>query len=266
MSQARRVNYDTIAPGYDQRMGEGYLMGVKPELCKLARQLQARQILDLGCGTGHSLQGVADGLPPVSRLHGLDFSAGMLSRARRLDASYRLVQASSPYPPFAPASFDLIFCAHAFHHFPEKRRVVRAAHHLLRPGSAFAIVNFDPRECQKTDWPIYEYFEGTYETDLIRFPAITEQEEMLREAGFQQVSSPLVQLISAEVVGEAIFDNYHIQKEACSQLILISAEAYQAGLARIQARITEAEARGETVVFRTRLKNRMCYGFKTTSN
>ena len=265
MPQAKQVNYDEVAPSYDGRMEGSYLVGVKLALRDLARQVQARRILDLGCGTGRSLQSLADDRQPSPQLYGLDFSAGMLNQARGLNPGYRLVQASAPAPPFAPASFDLIFCAHAFHHFPHKNEVVRAAYSLLHPGGAFAIVNFDPRECQKRDWPIYEYFEGTYETDLTRFPAVPKQEELLREAGFRQISSPVVQLISDDTVGEAIFESYHLQKKACSQLILISAEDYEAGLARMRETIGQAKAKRETAVFRTRLKNRMCHGFKPDS-
>jgi ubiquinone/menaquinone biosynthesis C-methylase UbiE len=266
MAHPKRVNYDTIAPSYDRRVQEGtYLLGVTPALEKLARQVNGQHILDLGCGTGRSLQGLADSFQPAPILYGLDLSAGMLAQAHSLDSSYRLVQASAPSPPFAPASFDLVFCAHAFHHFPDKPQAIQAVYTLLRPGGVLAIINFDPREVRQGDWPIYEYFEGTYETDLARFPAITRQEAMLRAAGFQQVSSPIVQYIESKVVGEAIFENYHIRKEACSQLILISAEAYQAGLKRIRTRLETAKARGETIIFRTYLKNRLCHGIKPNS-
>jgi ubiquinone/menaquinone biosynthesis C-methylase UbiE len=262
MPLSKQVNYDPIAPGYDQRVQGTYLVGVTSALQSLARKVRARHILDLGCGTGRSLQGMANSPHPVPTLYGLDFSAGMLKKARSLDAAYRLVQASALYPPFARNSFDLIFCTHAFHHFADKPRVVRAAYALLRPGGAFAIVNFDPRESGKHHWPIYEYFEETYETDLERFPAVAEQEAILQQANFQQVSSPVVQYIESRLVDEAIFDSYHIRKEACSQLILLSVEAYEAGLERMRARIAAARANGESVIFQTHLKNRMCHGFK----
>jgi ubiquinone/menaquinone biosynthesis C-methylase UbiE len=262
MSSTKQINYDLIAPDYDQRMRGTYLVGVTAALQNLARQVRARQILDLGCGTGRSLQGLANSLQPAPLLYGLDISAGMLVQARSLDAAYRLVHASAPYPPFAQNSFDLIFCTHAFHHFPDKFWVIRAAYALLRPGGVFAIVNFDPREGGKSGWPVYEYFEGTYETDLERFPALAEQEAMLREANFQRVSSPVVQYIESRLTGEAIFESYHIRKEANSQLILLSETAYRAGLERMKARIAAAKTSGETVIFQTHLKNRMCHGFK----
>jgi ubiquinone/menaquinone biosynthesis C-methylase UbiE len=263
MSRASHVNYDAVASGYDQRTQSGtYLLGVTEALQALARQVEAWNILDLGCGTGRSLQGLAEAQQPPSRCYGLDFSAGMLAQAHRLDSTYRLVQASAPYPPFAAASFEMIFCAHAFHHFPDKPQVVQAAYRLLRPGGAFAIVNFDPHEHRPEDWTIYTYFEGSYETDLKRFPALADQEAMLRYAGFQQISSPVVQLIGSKIPGEEILDSYWLRKESSSQLILLSEEVYQAGLGRVRQVVATAQAKGEKIVFRTQLRNRMVHGFK----
>lgn len=257
------VDYDRVASNYDRRTQRGsYLAGIAPALQALARRVQASRLLDLGCGTGQSLHGLAEGLQSPPRLYGLDFSAGMLAQARHLDPTYRLVRASAPVPPFAAASFDLVFCVHAFHHFPDKARTVRAAYDLLRPGGILAIVNVDPHPCQPGDWWIFDYFDGVRETDLQRFPSQTAQEALLREAGFEQIRSPVVQHIDESANGEAIFDSYWHRKDSCSQLILLSEAAYQAGLARIRARLAQAQATGETVVFRTRLENRMCHGLK----
>jgi len=261
MKKSTQVNYDAVAPNYDQRTEGGYLEGISAALQNLARQAKARRVLDLGCGTGRSLRGLADSLQPGPACFGLDFSGGMLTQARQFDSRYRLVNASAPLPPFSAASFDLVFCVHAFHHFPHKPQVVQNAYRMLRPGGALAIVNFDPHQHRDSCY-IYDYFEGVYETDLERFPKLAEQEAMLNQAGFQQVSSLMAEHIVDEQVGETVFDNYFLQKSACSQLILLSDEAYQAGLARMRTAITEAKSRGEKVAFRTELKNWMCHGFK----
>jgi len=260
MSKTTSVNYDAVAATYDRRTHGGYLEGITAALQKLARQVKAGRVLDLGCGTGRSLRGLADSRQPGPQCYGLDFSAGMLAQACRFDPAYRLVQASAPWPPFAPASFDLVYCVHAFHHFPQQTQVVRAAYRLLRPGGAFAIVNFDPRQCRRR-WYVYDYFAGVYERDLARFPSLAAQNEMLHQAGFQQIQRALVQHITDSLVGDAVFDSYFLQKEACSQFILLSDEAYQAGLARMRAAISGAKARGEELVFHTDIKNWMCYGF-----
>jgi ubiquinone/menaquinone biosynthesis C-methylase UbiE len=258
----KRVDYDQIAATYDERAKLGYLSAVSTALQKLARQLNAARVLDLGCGTGRSLAGLAQ-LQPAPVCFGLDLSGGMLARARGLNSGYRLAQAPAHLPPFAPARFDLITCVHAFHHFPHKMQVVQAAYALLRPGGALAIINMDPRESRQ-EWLIYKYFEGAYDIDLRRFPSVAQQEAMLRQAGFRQVSSPVVERVDEQISDETIMDDYWLRKESSSQLILLSDEAYQAGLARIRAEVEQAQARGETVIFRTHLLNRMYRGFNPT--
>jgi ubiquinone/menaquinone biosynthesis C-methylase UbiE len=149
---------------------------------------------------------------------------------------------------------------HAFHHFPKKTQVVQNAYRMLRPGGAFAVVNFDPH--QSLDWYVYDYFEKVLEADLKRFSTVAEKETMLRQAGFQHIQSPMVERITEEFVGEAVFNNYFLEKDSCSQLILLSDEAYQAGLDRMQSAIDEAKARGKDIIFSTEIKNWMTYGFK----
>ncbi len=81
--------------------------------------------------------------------------------------------------------------------------------------------------------------------DLARFPSLAEQEAMLNQAGFRHINRQVVEQFDDKIVGEAIFDFYFLSKNSTSQLILLSAEAYQAGLARMRAAMTEAKTRGE---------------------
>jgi hypothetical protein len=86
---------------------------------------------------------------------------------------------------------------------------------------------------------------------------------MLNRAGLRQVDSAVVELITEKFGGDAVFDNnYFLQKDSSSQLILLSEQAYRAGLARIRNAITEARARGEEIVFASEIKIWLCYGFK----
>lgn len=259
--QQNRVDYDLISRTYNQRPEGDYLSGIPTALRTLAQTVNARCALDLGCGTGRSLKGISRGLSTAPVCFGLDFSAGMLAKARQLDANYRLVRATANLTPFRPSAFDLIFCVHAFHHFQDQPQVVQSAFHLLRPGGAFAIVNIDPRECGREDY-VYKYFEGTYKTDLSRFPSATDVESMFVDVGFINFRSPIVEQIRDRWEDEAIFDCYFSKKNACSQLILLTDEAYQRGMERIRRAISEARLKNKTAVFRTELKNRMFHGFK----
>src|SRR5260370_25070063 len=57
MARARepimKVNYDEIAGTFDARYTVESFEGVFSELCSLARQVGARAILEVGCGSGH---------------------------------------------------------------------------------------------------------------------------------------------------------------------------------------------------------------------
>jgi ubiquinone/menaquinone biosynthesis C-methylase UbiE len=203
---------------------------------------------------------MVDSVQPNPTCFGLDFSGGMLTQARQFDPVYRLVNASAPLPPFADNTFDLIYCVHAFHHFPNKPNVIQSAYRMLHPGGAFAIVNFDPH--QNLDWYVYDYFDGVLATDLKRFVSVADKETMLHQVGFQQVQSPLVENIYQTFVNDAVFDNYFLEKSSCSQLILLSDEAYKAGLDRMQTAVAEAQTKGKEIVFSTDIKNWMTYGFK----
>ncbi|MFF3605938.1 class I SAM-dependent methyltransferase [Streptomyces sp. NPDC002463] len=93
--------------------------------------------LDVCCGTGAGL-GVLRSVC-AGRVAGVDFSTGMLARARGAHPAADLVRADALALPFAPA-FDLAVSFGAFGHFlPDDQRTLFAqVHGALRPGGAFA--------------------------------------------------------------------------------------------------------------------------------
>lgn len=251
------VDYDEVASTYDERFaGESPFVEPAAALHELALTIGTRRILDLGCGTGHSLTWAAG---EAQRLVGLDLSDQMLRKAKALNARFELVQGSAPLLPFGDETFDLVFTHLAFHHFAEKPRVVAEAHRLLRPGGGFAILTDDPRQ---SSWYLYDYFEGALEIDLARCPAISELEDMLRSAGFTAVRSPLVQDLDIIEKGDQVLQSYFLRKDSTSTLILLPDDAYAAGLSRIRADIQAAAARNEAMRFHSHIGTFMVHGFK----
>jgi len=55
MNYISPINYDMIAPKYDKRYEQNPLAGVSRELRTLVAQTQARDVLEVGCGTGIGL-------------------------------------------------------------------------------------------------------------------------------------------------------------------------------------------------------------------
>lgn len=90
-------------------------------------------VLELGCGAAHwSVALAAEG----ARVVALDQSRGQLRHALSATAGsdVALVCASGEAAPFAPASFDLVFCDHGAMSFCDPPRAVPEAARLLREG------------------------------------------------------------------------------------------------------------------------------------
>ena len=251
----KQVDYDRIAPGYDQRYihGSGQ-RGIAEELQALARGKE--RILEVGCGTGHWLAN----LRSVSgMLLGLDLSAGMLAQAQVRGEPLHLARGRACCLPFGAACADLVYCVNAVHHFQRQRDFILEARRLLRPGGSLVVIGSDPR-AHRHRWYIYDYFPGTYDTDLDRFPSWGMVADWMIEAGFEQIEWRLVERIEDHKLDREIYADPFLQKDACSQLALLSVEAYAAGLRRIGTALAEAEARGESITFPTDLWQAMLVG------
>ncbi|RPK68174.1 hypothetical protein EES43_01860 [Streptomyces sp. ADI96-02] len=135
--------YDLLAPKFDRtpyRTPDRVLDAVTRALAPLGPFAAG---LDVCCGTGAGM----DVLRTVCREHvtGVDFSAGMLARARTVHPpagdgpAVHWVRADARALPFRP-SFDLALSFGAFGHFLPRERpgLFAEVHGALRPGGLFA--------------------------------------------------------------------------------------------------------------------------------
>lgn len=252
MSQPQ-VDYDKIAPSYDRRYTGQKRNGISTALLELAFGTGVQKILEVGCGTAHWLTSIRDQAGSVRpnaeiALYGLDLSSGMLSQAYSQNQEMRLAQGKASNLPFGGHTFDLVYCVNAIHHFSQPRAFIAEARRALRPGGALGIIGMDPRG-HRDDWYIYRYFPGTFEIDLERFPSWETILDWIAELGFHDITQRLVEHIHDPKTGTAVLDDPYLRKDAVSQLALLSDEAYQEGLERIQNALTSGERSGETVVF-----------------
>jgi SAM-dependent methyltransferase len=257
MNFKKRVNYDQVAPTYDKRFARyaGGREDIAGALIDLVGEVQARRVLEVGCGTGHWLSVLT---PLDCKVYGLDLSRGMLSVARSADLP-NLVRGSADANPFALAMFDLVFCVNALHHFADARHFIRQSRMLLQPGGALAVVGMDPHS-GRDRWYVYDYFPGTRETDLRRYPSSSAITDWMIEAGFDSVRWRVAERLRYTRSGRDILDEPMLQKNATSQLTLLSDEEYSAGIARIQAAIAQVEAAGEEIVFAVDVSLQMVVG------
>jgi SAM-dependent methyltransferase len=130
--------YDLLAPKFDHTPFRTPASILDATTAALAALGPFRDGLDVCCGTGAGLQV----LEPVCerRITGVDFSAGMLARARDAHPDATWVRADARALPFA-AGFDLAVSFGAFGHFLPRERpaVLAGVHRALRPGGLFAL-------------------------------------------------------------------------------------------------------------------------------
>lgn len=93
-------------------------------------------MLDVGTGAGHTALAFASRL---ARVIATDLTEGMLVKAAELAAARKLNNFTTRFAdaeelPFDDASFDLLTCRLAFHHFPNPRQALAEFVRVLKPG------------------------------------------------------------------------------------------------------------------------------------
>lgn len=99
-------------------------------------------VCDLACGAGHTGLGFA-GI--ASRIVAVDPAPNMLSQVRRLAAergfAIETIDAFAESIPLVSASFDLVVCRLAAHHFSDLPKAMTEMTRLAKPGGYVAIID-----------------------------------------------------------------------------------------------------------------------------
>ena len=111
------------------------------------------RVLDVATGAGHTAAAFA---PHVASVIASDLTREMLDEADALAASkglanMRSAPADAEALPFADASFELVTCRIAAHHFPDVRRFLVEAERVLVPGGVLAVVDNVAPDQKSTD-------------------------------------------------------------------------------------------------------------------
>ena len=100
-------------------------------------------VLDVACGAAHAAEEIA---PHVRQVVGLDLTPDLLSVGdhRLRQAGVRnvlLQQGNAAALPFVDASFDVVFCRSALHHFRDPRATVHEMARVCRAGGRVVVTD-----------------------------------------------------------------------------------------------------------------------------
>ena len=115
-------------------------------LLKMTPIYEQDRVLDIATGTGVIPRKISTENGAVRALHGLDITYGMLKRARlkfeeaQLEREVRLSCASAMEMPYAPESFNLVFCGLATHHMSVPK-LLSEMFRVLENGGRIAVAD-----------------------------------------------------------------------------------------------------------------------------
>jgi ubiquinone/menaquinone biosynthesis C-methylase UbiE len=150
-SRYRVRYYDAFSRVYDQFVAahssdrEGRLRELLADRAALSDGARA---LDLCTGTGAMLPGLARRAGAGGLVVGLDFSRGMLQRARDKlggTAGVALVRGDAEQLPFRAGCFDAVTCSHAFYELKGEgaERALAEVARTLRPSGSFLMMEHE---------------------------------------------------------------------------------------------------------------------------
>jgi ubiquinone/menaquinone biosynthesis C-methylase UbiE len=135
-----REQFDRQASHYNAQWNQWSERGLR-WLLDHARAQPHHRLLDVATGTGYTALAFA---PQVSEVVGIDVSEGMLAQARKQGARFpkvRFETGAAERIPFHGASFDLVTCRVAAHHFESIPHFLRESRRVLGAGGRLLVTD-----------------------------------------------------------------------------------------------------------------------------
>jgi SAM-dependent methyltransferase len=153
------------------------------ELVEAMRPRSTDRLLDIATGGGHVAKAFA---PLVAEVVASDLTPQMLAGAERFIigagiANVSFEEADAEALPFEDASFDLVTCRIAPHHFPNPDAFVRESARVLKPGGRFGLI--DSVVPDGEIGAIYNRFELARDQSHVRSLSVREWSALIAAAG-----------------------------------------------------------------------------------
>ncbi|MBE0476543.1 MAG: methyltransferase domain-containing protein [Coriobacteriia bacterium] len=159
------------------------------------------RVLDLGCGTGNLERRIASAAPEGVSVVGVDYSEGMLRRARRKcrrAENVSFVRADLRQPlPFAEGAFDRAVANNVLYALEDKAALLTEVRRVLRPGGT--LVLSDPKPDARIAQVVAAHFDA-----LRRMPPLERASGYARTFLTLPLAGLTPMLLSTLVIGRRV--------------------------------------------------------------
>lgn len=191
IQRSARAQFDRQSDCY----GKGHILADVTDVETALRRLpptSGRRALDVATGAGHTGLCLAGHGWQVTLA---DISAPMLAKAAAAARERGLVVETRQHPaeelPYADASFDLVTCRVAPHHFSSPERFVRETARVLRTSGAFLLIDGSIEDGQPEAEAWLHHVEKLRDPSHNRFLARGEWTRLCEAAGLEVIVAEL---------------------------------------------------------------------------
>jgi ubiquinone/menaquinone biosynthesis C-methylase UbiE len=154
-------------------------------LVEAAALTGTQRVLDVATGGGHTAFALA---PCAAEVVALDLTRPMLEAAQKEAvarglSAIRFLQGDAQALPCEDASFEVVTCRHAAHHFPQVDRAVREWARVLKPGGRLLLVDSISPEEQEARALLHD-IEVLRDPSHVRSHSLAQWLTLLGQAGF----------------------------------------------------------------------------------
>jgi phosphatidylethanolamine/phosphatidyl-N-methylethanolamine N-methyltransferase len=147
-------------------------------------------VLELGCGPGNSFAALRDQVGETGRVVGVDYSAGMVGRAKRRVRqegweNVDVVRGDATTLGIEPGSFDAVYAAMSLTAMPDPDAAIREAFTVLQNGGRIAVLDAQP--FQEFPWTVLNSLIVPVSKWTTNWNVDTDVQQVLRET-FDSVS------------------------------------------------------------------------------
>lgn len=228
----KSIDYDSVKDIYDEvRVGDPEMV---LQLLSGVSLNSDSLVLDVGCGTGNNTLLFQRAMK--ARTSGLDFSFGMLLKAKEKQSNIIFTQAPAENLPFRSAIFDFVFMTEVIHHVEDVNSSISEMNRVLKPECWICIVTQSHEQIEHR--MTSRFFPATINIDKARYPQIEGLEEIMLSIGFSEVHSKVFEFSPVELGTEYL---QTVEMRGYSMLYKISDEDYERGVSSLKSALSGDE-------------------------